>query len=88
MKYKYCYYTIPLPLLEIWNKTLTFWQEYRGKVMDQQTSDNNIYRTLEIHHKPTATSFGEVYQITFGFNPKDSMTYVSVEISLIWGDGL
>jgi hypothetical protein len=34
------------------------------------------------------TSNGEIYQINFGYNPKDSMTYVSVEVSLAFGYGV
>ncbi len=31
---------------------------------------------------------GETYKMKLGFNPKDSKTYVSIEISLSWGSGL
>ncbi len=34
------------------------------------------------------TSNGELYQMNFGYNPKDSMTYVSVEVSLSFGYGM
>jgi len=33
-------------------------------------------------------SNGETYQMNFGYNPKDSMTYVSVEVSLSFGYGM
>jgi len=84
---KYCYYIIPMPLLEVWNRTLSFWQGNRGIVRSQQISDNKVFRILEIKHKATATSWGEVYQMKFGFNPKNAMTYVTVRISLTWGTG-
>jgi hypothetical protein len=34
------------------------------------------------------TSNGETYQMNFGYNPKDSMTYVNVEVSLSFGYGM
>ena len=84
---KYCQYIIPMPLLEVWNRTLSFWQGNRGIIRSQQISDNKVFRTLEIKHKATATSWGEVYQMKFGFSPKNAMTYVTVRISLTWGTG-
>ncbi len=85
---KYCFYILPLPLDEVWDRTLGFWGGNQGTVKDQQISTNNIFRMLTIKHNATAISWGETYKMTLGFNQKDSMTYVSIEISLSWGGGL
>ena len=88
MGHKFGYYSILLPLDEVWNRTLTFWRNNGGKIKDQQFASNNFFRTLVIQRGLSVTSYGETYQMNFGYNPKDSMTYVSVEVSLTFGYGM
>ena len=85
---KNCFFILPLPIEEVWDRTIGLWGGNRGRVKDQQISANNIYRMLIIKHNATAISWGETYKMKLGFNPKDSMTYVNIEVSLSWGGGL
>ncbi|MFX1277285.1 MAG: hypothetical protein ACFFBP_07320 [Promethearchaeota archaeon] len=85
---KYGYYIIPKPLDEVWNRTLFFWENNHGNVKFEQYSKNGLFRSMIVKHNITAFSWGETYKMNFGFNPNDSMTYVSVEISLEFGYGL
>ncbi len=85
---KFCSYKIPLPLNEVWSRTLTFWGGNRGTVKEKQITDNHQFGIMTIKHKATGTSWGETYKLALGYNAIDSMTYVSVEISLAWGSGL
>lgn len=85
---KFGYYTINLPLDDVWNRTLTFWANYKGRITEESSSSNNLLRNLIFKHKATFSSYGEIYRMNFGFNPKDSYTYVSVEVSLAFGYGM
>jgi len=78
MGHKFGYYSISLPLDEVWNRTLVFWEKNGGKIKDQQFTNNKHFRTMEIQRGFSMTSNGESYQMNFGFNQKDSSTYVSV----------
>ena len=79
---RYGYYAINLPIEEAWNKTLKFFENQNGKIKDHYISTNNIYRKLRIRHGASmhiyGTSMGETYDMTFGYNPSDNITYVSV----------
>lgn len=85
MGHKFGYYTMSLPLNDVWNRTLAFWEDNGGKIKDQQFTGNEFFRTMEVKRGFSMTSNGETYQMNFGFNPKDSMTYVSIEVSLSFG---
>ena len=88
MGHKFGYYYINLPLDEVWNRTLGFWENKRGKINDQKIMSNNLFYSLEIQRGLSMTSNGEKYQMNFGFNFKDNTTYVSVEVSLAFGNGM
>ncbi len=88
MGHKFGYYSINLPLDEVWNRTLGFWENKRGKIKDQKIMSNNLFCSLEIRRGFSMTSNGEKYQMNFGFNLQDNMTYVSVEVSLAFGNGM
>ena len=79
---KYGYSAISLPLEDVWNKTLEFFENNKGKIKDLYVSPNNIYRKLRIRHGFSThvygTSMGETYEMIFGYNPSDDTTYVSV----------
>lgn len=81
-------YIIPLELEDVWKRTLEFWAEHRGIVIDQHLSTETGYRTLIIKHKTTAFSWGEIYKMKLGYNYDNLMTYVHIEISLAVGGGL
>ncbi|MHA1457237.1 MAG: hypothetical protein ACTSR5_14880 [Promethearchaeota archaeon] len=63
-RYGYC--SINISLEDAWNRTLVFFENHRGKIKDQYISTNNLYRKLE------------TYEMTFGYNPSDDTTYISV----------
>lgn len=81
---RYGYYATNLSLEEAWNKTLIFFENHKGKIKDHYISTNNLYRKLTIHHgfsvHPYGTSMGEKYEMTFGYNPYDNTTYISVSV--------
>jgi len=81
---RYGYYAINLSLEDAWNKTLVFFENHKGKIKDQYISTNNLYRKLRIRHGFSThlygTSSGETYELTFGYNPPDNITYVSVSV--------
>ena len=81
---RYGYYAINLSLEDVWNRTLVFFENYKGNIIDQYISTNNLYRKLRIRHGFSmhiyGTSSGEMYEMTFGYNPSDNTTYVSVSV--------
>ncbi len=85
---KFGYYVISRALNDVWNDTLSFWGRNAGKIKDQQFGSNDLFRTIVVKNDISMMSYGETYAMNFGFNPKDSMTYVSVEVSLSFGYGM
>jgi ribosomal protein S27AE len=81
---RYGYYAINLSLEDVWNKSLVFFENHKSKIEDQYLSSNNLYRKLRIRHGFSVhlygTSVGETYELTFGYNPSDNNTYVSVSV--------
>ncbi|MFX1499473.1 MAG: hypothetical protein ACFFDH_00760 [Promethearchaeota archaeon] len=81
---RYGYYTLNLPLEDAWNRTLVFFENHKCKIKDQYISTNELYRNLTMRHGTSmhiyGTSMGETYEITFGYNPSDNITYVSVSV--------
>ena len=47
---RYGYYAINLSLEDAWNRTLVFFKNHNGKIIDQYISTNNLYRKLRIRH--------------------------------------
>ena len=41
-------YKINWHINDVWDKTLTFWQNHRGKIRDQFISSNTLYRELRL----------------------------------------
>ncbi|TKJ21472.1 MAG: hypothetical protein CEE42_13860 [Promethearchaeota archaeon Loki_b31] len=81
---RYGYYAININLEDVWNRTLVFFENHKCKIIDQYISTNNLYRKLRIRHALSThiygTSMGEMYEMTFGYNPSDYTTYVSVSV--------
>ena len=81
---RYGYYTINSSLEDVWNRTFEFFEKYKCKIKDQHLSPNRLYRKLIIRHSFSmhiyGTSSGETYEMTFGYNPSDDNTYVSVSV--------
>jgi len=88
MGHKFCHYVINSNIDEVWNGTLHFWQLNRGKILDQYISENQLYRKLIVRHGMTLGSFGETYKIILGYHPYENITFVAVEIKLMFGTGL
>lgn len=92
MAHRFGYYMIHSYIDDVWNKTLSFCQNHKCKIINQFISENRLYRELKIKHgasmHPYATSMGETYKMTFGYHPKESITYISVEIKFsMFGKG-
>ena len=81
---RYGYYRINISLEDVWNRSLVFFENHKGKIKDQYLSTNNLYRKLSIRHGFSmhgyGTSMGETYEMIFGYNPSDNKTYVSVSV--------
>lgn len=88
MGHKFGYYEIKLSLDEIWKRTLSFWERNGGHIKDQHYASNGLYGLLEVKRDISAMSYGETYRMNFGFRQTESMTYVSVEVSLAFGYGM
>ena len=82
---KYFYYNKSLPIEEIYQQTLTFWQKNKGTIEEESLSSDKLIKTLKIHRGMTLTSNGEDYLIEFSYNLKDSSTYIRIEASLVLG---
>jgi len=90
---RYGYNAINLSLEDAWNRTLAFFKKHKSKIIDQYISTNNLYRKLRIRHASSmriyGSSMGETYEMTFGYNPSDNTTYVSVSVkSSNFGKGI
>jgi hypothetical protein len=86
MPYRFGYYIIKAPISDVWEKTLFFWRKKRSiKIINSFISKNSFYRELKVRHGMSVHSYGtstrEVYEMTFGYDPSDRKTYVSVKIS-------
>jgi len=88
VRHKFGYYVIKSDINEVWHGTLNFWKSNRGKIVDQFISDNHLFRKLKIRHGLTLTSYGEAYNMLFGYYPSVNITFVAVDIKLVFGTGL
>jgi hypothetical protein len=81
---RYGSYAINLSLEDVWNKTLVFFEKHKSKIEDRYISSNNLYRKLRMRHGFSmhlyGSSIGETYELTFGYNPYNSITYVRVSV--------
>lgn len=81
---RYGYYAININLDDVWNRTLVFFEKHKFKIIDQYISTNNLYRRLRIKHGFSmhiyGSSYGETYEMAFGYNPSDNTTYVSISV--------
>lgn len=88
---RFGYYKIQSHVNDVWDNTLAFWQKNRGKIRDQFISANTLFRELKIRHPGSihgyGANFGETYEMTFGFQPTENITYVSVKIKFTMGRG-
>jgi len=88
MGHKFGFYKINLPLENVLERTLNFWKENRGSILQKQQSDNNLFYHMTIKRDISAMSYGETYIMNIGYNPQDANTYVSIEVSLQFGYGM
>ena len=85
---KYFYFIKALPMEEIYEETLTFWQKNKGNIEEESLSADKLIKTVKIHRGMTLTSNGEDYLIEFSYNLRDSSTYIRIEASLALGYGI
>jgi len=88
MTEKYFYFIKALPLEEVYEQTLTFWQNNKGTIVEERLSPDNLVKTLKIRREMTLTSNGEDYVLDFSYNHGDSKTYIRIEVSLVQGYGI
>lgn len=81
---RYGYFSINLPIEDVWDRTLLFFENYKGKVEEQYVSTNNLYRKLKIRHGPSmhiyGSSVGETYEVIFGYSPSETITHVCISV--------
>ena len=88
MGHKFGYYTLDLPLEEVLSRTHLYWANNGGKINSQIKSPNSLIYTLIIQRDISMMSYGETYTMKIGYNPDNTTTYVSVEVSLSFGYGM
>ncbi|MFX1357762.1 MAG: zinc ribbon domain-containing protein [Promethearchaeota archaeon] len=77
-----------MPLEEVLNRTFSFWNNNKGNVVSKVSSNNKLLHSLTVKRDMSLGSYGETYIIKIGYDPDDSMTYISAEVSLSFGYGL
>ena len=92
MPKKYGYYVLNLDIDEIWSKNSMFWNNKKGKIIEQEISDNKLYRVFSYKHgfsmKIYGTSSGQTIKLNFGYLPDERSTLVLVEIQFsMFGKG-
>jgi len=84
MPKKYGYYVLNLDIDEIWSKNSMFWNRKNGKIIEQEISDNNLYRVFSFKHgfsmKIYGSAGGQTFNLKFGYLPDENTTLVSVEV--------
>ncbi len=85
---KFGYYVLNLPIEEVANRTLSFWEYNRGRIINYFISPNQLYREIIIQRGASLMSWGEQYVMSLGSNPGEMKTYISIEVSLAFGYGL
>ncbi|MHA1473885.1 MAG: zinc ribbon domain-containing protein [Promethearchaeota archaeon] len=92
MPKKYGYYVINSDIDEIWSKNSMFWNNRNGKIIEQEISDNKLYRVFIFKHgasmKIYGWSSGQTFNLKFGYLPDENATLVIVEVKFsIMGKG-
>lgn len=84
MPKKYGYYVLNLDIDEIWSKNSMFWNSKNGKIIEQEISDNKLYRFFSFKHgfsmKIYGSSGGQTFNLKIGSLPDGNTTLVSVEV--------
>lgn len=84
MIHKFAYYSIYLHIDYVWNRTLEFWKNNEGEILNQFISADNLYRKLTVRHGTSVhryvTLMGETYEIIFRYHPYENITYISVDV--------
>jgi hypothetical protein len=88
MGHKFGFYKINAPLEGVLQRTLNFWRDNRGSIVEKQESENKLFYLLRIKRDISAMSYGETYLMNIGYNSQEAMTYVSVEVNLQFGYGM
>ena len=88
MGHKYGFYSVKTSLEDVLNRTLNFWNENKGKVTNQIPSPNNLFYTINVKKDISMGSYGETYFMNIGFDPNDSTTYITMDVSLSFGAGM
>ena len=88
MGHKFGFYKINAPLEGVLERTLNFWRDNKGSIIENQETENNLFHMLKIKRDISAMSYGETYLMNIGYNPQETTTYVSVEVSLQFGYGM
>jgi len=82
---------VNLHINNVWDKTLSFWQNNKGKIRDQFISSNTLYRELLVKHwgsiRPYGSTISETYEMTFGYHPYEKITYITVKVRFIVARG-
>lgn len=88
MGHKFGFYKVNLPLENVLERTYRFWEENRGSIIQKQQSNNKLLHKMTIKRDISAMSYGETYVMNIGYEPQETTTYVSVEVSLQFGYGM
>ena len=84
MPKKYGYYVLNLDIDELWSKNSMFWNSRNGKIIEQENSDNKLYRVFNFKHgasmKIYGFSGGQTFNLIFGSLPDEKITLVSIEV--------
>jgi len=76
------------PFEEVWEGSLNFWKQERGKIIDPASSENDESRIVDIHKGASLMSWGEKYVMEFFRIPDDpNRTQVIITIKLNMGYG-
>ena len=92
MPKKYGYYIINSDIDEIWSKNAMFWKNKKGDIIEQEISDNKLYRVFSFKHGVSMKIYGfaggQTFTLIFGYLPDENTTLVSAEVKFsILGKG-
>jgi hypothetical protein len=83
---RFGYYNIPMNLEDVYISTSEFWNNNKGKILEETESEG--IKTMKIQRGSSLTSNGETYLMNFKYNPRNSRTYVTYKVSLLNGFGM